>query len=326
MSILASGNAPDLLRKYLLVGASSDSPVDYFVFAGFIGISADPLFIGVSHLDDLEHYGPFRPTVEPLALMACDWVDPHKFKPQPPADRDIDILMVSNWSQRKRHWLLFSALRKLPSNLRVILVGRNALGRTANDVIEEAMAFDVKQNIEFFTNIPFEQVTELMCRAKVFLALSRREGACVAVTESMFADTPVVMMADAHVGAKAHINESTGAVATRGSLPRTTAELIEKRSALRPRAWATQHISAQVSSSRLNETLKSYCFRRGLPWTSDIAPLCWDYVPSYLNPDDDARLSAATRDFEAEYGLKLLRFRYNSTREKPSMQALAGRR
>jgi len=40
--------------------------------------------------------------------------------------------------------------------------------------------------------------------------LSRREGSCVVVAESMFADTPVALLDNAVIGSRAFINDQTG--------------------------------------------------------------------------------------------------------------------
>ncbi len=55
------------LTEYLLVGASSWSPTDYAVLAGFAGLTDDPLFIGVSNRADVVDYDVLRPVV------TCVW-------------------------------------------------------------------------------------------------------------------------------------------------------------------------------------------------------------------------------------------------------------
>jgi hypothetical protein len=111
MRIIAHHDARALLAEYSLVGASSWSPPDFTPLAAFGGISAEPLFIGISNLSDVEAYGMMRPTVEPLPILASDWVDPGAYAPRPHAERTIDLLMVAHWGRFKRHWLLWEALR-----------------------------------------------------------------------------------------------------------------------------------------------------------------------------------------------------------------------
>ena len=48
----------------------------------------------------------------------------------------------------------------------------------------------------------------------------------------------------------------------------------------------------------------------GRPWTDDLAPMCWRYVPTYLRPEDAARLQPAVTDLESRYGVRLKPFKY----------------
>jgi glycosyltransferase involved in cell wall biosynthesis len=312
MRLLAHHDARRFFERYLLVGASSWSPPDYAVFANFAGLSEDPLFIGISNVADLETYAVMAPTVQAVPLMACDWVDASMYAPKPRAERSIDLLMVAHWAPFKRHWLLFEALRKLPRDLRIVLIGRDAEGRTERELRAEARAFGVRQDLEVVKNVSIEEVAAYQCDAKVAVQLSQREGSCVAVTEAMFADTPVAMMRDAHVGAKAHVNAETGRLFSRSELPHGLARMLEGDVPHSPRRWALANITAQRSSERLNTQLRDHELRAGRPWTSDVAPLCWRYVPDYLDPADRARLAPGVDELKQEHGVQLVPFVFRS--------------
>lgn len=311
LRLLANHDARALLRDYLLVGASSWSPGDHAVMASMQGLSDDPMFVGISNLADVDHYRLWSPgggTV-PLPITAADWTDPASFQPRPHQKRDVDIVMVSHFAKWKRHWLLFEALQRLPASLRVVLIGRKAAdGRTEVDILREARAFGVRQHLEIYKNIEFDQVAAHQCNAKVAIALSRREGSCVSVTEAMFADTPVVMMDDAHVGAVAYVNDTTGRVTSRKALAATVMDVIEDSAGFAPRAWALKNISASATSAKLNKILRDYCVGRGKPWTRDVAPMCWRYVPQYLNRADEQRLAPAVERLRRDHGVVLARF------------------
>ena len=240
--------------------------------------------------------------------MACDWIDPTFYDPKPAAERDIDILMIANFSRFKRHWLLFQALRRMRRGLRVTLIGRAGDGRDASALREEARAFGVKQDLEIVSNVGIDVVTAYQCRAKTGAIFSQREGSCVAVTECFFADTPVAMMDDAHVGSKAYINGRTGVLLSPGDMHRTLSAFIEERERYEPRAWAMEHITCHTSSARLNEILRDHARATGRPWTRDIAPLCWRYVPSYAHPEDDARMQPAVDELRERHGVALAKY------------------
>ena len=306
MRLVANCDARRVLRDYFLVGASSWSPPDYSAFASLSGLSPDPVFIGISNPVDVEQYRLFEPHVRAVPLMASSWINPNRFKPKPYRERQIDILMVANWHRFKRHWLLFEALRRMDRGLRIMLIGSNGDGRTERHIRTEMRAFGVRQDVELRTDIDVDQVYAYECDAKLGAILSRREGSCVAVAECLFADTPVVMMKDAHVGSKAFINEQTGALSTRSRLASDLSRLLERPTPLSPREWAKGNIDCFRSSQALNDQLRAYSDAVGLPWTRDITPLEWHLVPKYARPEDGARMRSAVEMLRSDYGVNLV--------------------
>lgn len=308
MKILTGRDPKTFFRNYILVGASSSSPCDYAVFANLCGLSDDPMFMGISNRSDFPQYRTFAPNIYPVSTMACDWCDPDFYRPRPRNQRSIDILMVAHFERLKRHWLLFEALRQMPKHLNVVLIGREGPGRTEREIRAEARAFGVPQNLTILSALEIDEVMAHQCNAKVSVMLSKREGSCVAVTEAFFADTPVVMMRDAHIGARAYINDYTGVIAKRGKLHLVLSEMLKRSSSYSPRTWACENISARHSSERLNAILRDYSLKAGKPWTRDIAPLCWRYVPRYLDSADAERLKPAVEQLRIRYGIELEEF------------------
>ena len=310
MRLVLHHDARAFFSEYLLVGASSGSPPDYAAFANLAGLSPDPIFVGVSNPADMAAYQLMSPVIRAVPLMASDWINPDHYAPKPRAHREIDILMVANWLRLKRHWLLFEALRTMRRDLRVVLVGRNATGRTEKDLRAEAKAFGVRQELEIHTNIPYEEVTRHECDARISLLFSYREGSCVAPAECLFADTPVGMMRDAHVGSKAYINSRTGLLFDRHRLGHALSRFLEESDRFTPRAWALENISCHHSSRRLNELLRDHARSVGQPWTRDLAPLCWRYVPAYVDPADESRMAPAVEELCRRHGVELVKFIY----------------
>lgn len=306
MRLIANYDARRFFKDYFLVGASSWSPPDYAAFASLSGLSSDPVFIGISNPVDVEHYRLFEPHVRAVPLLASDWINPDRFSPKPIREREIDILMVANWLRFKRHWLLFEALKRMDRRLRIVLIGRNGDGRTEREIRAELAAFGVRQEVELITDISIDEVFSHQCNAKVGAIFSRREGSCVAVAECLFADTPVAMMRDAHVGSKAYINEETGCITSRGRIAADLSRLLERPAPLAPRAWAVEHITCHRASRVLNEQLRAYSHSKGLPWTTDIASLEWHSAPRYADPASDERMKAAVEQLRTEYGIRLI--------------------
>ena len=313
MRMVAHYDARAILSEYFIVGASSWSPTDFAALANFAGLSRDPIFMGISNASDTEAYRIMRPVVRPIDMMASDLIDPDFYQPKPRGERQVDILMVANWMRFKRHWLLFEALRDMPKSLRVVLVGRNAPGRSERELRAEARAYGAPQDIEYLTNIPIHEVMQLQCDARVSAVFSHREGSCLAITESFFADTPVAVMHDGHIGSKAYINSRTGILCSREGLAGQLNRFLEESDSFQPREWALGTIDCYTTSGRVNELLRDYSREAGLPWTEDIVPFCRRYVPEYASPEDEARMQPAIDQLRARHGVELQKFVYRPT-------------
>jgi hypothetical protein len=308
--LLVHHDARRFLAEYLLVGASSSSPADFGLLAGFAGLSDDPLFIGISNPADTEAYAVLHPTVAALPVMACDWINPGYYSPRPQEHRAIDILMVANFLPVKRHWLLFQALRDMRADLRVVLIGIRTPTRGEAELRAEARAFGARQELEILTNASIDTVTAYQCNARISVILTQREGSCVAVTESFFADTPVAMMRGCHVGSRAYINDHTGVLLAPRRLAYQLSAFLERSAEFRPRQWAMEHITCFHTSARVNATLRDHCLGRGQPWTRDIRPMCRRYVASYVNSADERELKPALDQLRERHGIDLERFVY----------------
>lgn len=306
MTIARAPGAREFFKDYYLFGASSWSPPDYASFAHLTGLSDDPVYMGISNLADLDAYAIMRPVIEPVKIMACDWINPAYYEPKPRADRQIDILMVANWLAFKRHWLLFEALRDLPASLNVVLVGRDGEGRTEKTILDEARAFGVRQTLQLYTDIDIEQVTKLQCDARVSLLFSAREGSCVAPVECFFADTPVGMMEGCHIGSKAYINPSTGALFRRTGLGRQVQAFLDRADTYTPRQWAMENVTCHQTTNRLNALLKANARQRHQPWTVDIAPMCRRYMPRLVHAEDAVRFGETIATFPDRYGFTVI--------------------
>lgn len=312
MRLLAHSRIHELLRDYIIVGASSWSPTDFAMMASFAGLGEDPLFLCVSNAADEAAYRIAAPAVRPSPLLASNWIDSRLYQGRPHEEREIDFLMVANFSRFKRHWLLFRALRDMPRDVRVTILGMATADRTADVLRAEARAFGVRQDLDIRTNVSIEEVAACQGNARVSLIFSRREGSCVATAESLFAGAPVGMMRDAHIGSKAYINEATGVLLDYRNLPRQLLEFRDRSGTYRAREWADANISAWTSSARLNTEMRDYARETRRPWTRDLAPMCWRYVPSYLDAADAERLQPAVDELAQRYNVRLKKFVYRA--------------
>src|SRR5207237_7519350 len=119
--------------------------------------------------------------------------------------------------------------------------------------------------------------------SRISLVFSRQEGACIAVAESLFADTPVGLFRNARIGSKAFINPQTGRLLDYRNLARQLRQFVEDAEQFSPRQWALRHISCHESLAVLNHVLRQAALDEGREWTRDRVPFRSDLVPSCLS-------------------------------------------
>ena len=297
-------NAKDLgylSEKFDIILSTSWSPTDYALLALALQSLRGTIFVQACNHMEIPWIEGFSPRLKCLPCIACDWIDPDCYQPKPFAQRQTDILMVANWAPFKRHWQLFDALRRMPRYLRITMIGQAEGPHTLAMVRDQAAQFGVKQDINFVENIAVEDVTRHQCDSKISLVLSRREGCCVAAVESLFADSPLGMMRDAHVGPKAYISDQTGVLLTPARMDLQLQKFLENAEGSQARAWATKNISCHESIAKVNALLRSHAKQHNAPWTTDLKTPHWRPYPIFLNPNDREEMRPVYEDLCARF-------------------------
>jgi hypothetical protein len=189
--------------------------------------------------------------------------------------------------------------------LRVLLVGQDQDGRSADTIRELARWYGVADRFTILSNQPHREVAKLFCQARASVVLSKREGSCVVVAESLFADAPVALLQDAVIGSRVFINEQTGRFLDERNLAHDLTEFVQNAGHCQPRAWAEQNISCWRSTQILNDTLRQHALERGQVWTQDIAPLQWSPDPQLARADDRQRLASERKAIFERFGLEI---------------------
>ncbi len=298
---LADADLAWLDAHYHLILVASWSPTDYALLGSALLRLKSPLFLQCANEAERARLAALDPRLIVLPGLACDWVDPAFYQPKPMAERSIDVLMVANWGEFKRHWEFFLALRRLPANLRVILIGQREGGRDRAFIERLARSLGVPQQLELLESLPIERVTELECDARVSVILSRREGGCVAAVESLFAGCALAMRADAHIGSSAHINDHTGRRLRPGHIAQDLAALLTEAGSLDPRVWACAHISNDLTLQRINAMLQAQALTEGRPWTTDLAVPHWRPHPTLAQTADRKKLQPAYAELHQRF-------------------------
>jgi glycosyltransferase involved in cell wall biosynthesis len=321
LRLFRSGQAAAIAQRYDLILGPSWSPPPEPALLLALKLWPGRLYTFLSNHTDAERMRALSRTLMPIPLLSSSWVDPSSFEPYLKQRRDLDIVMLANFATFKRHWLLFDALRSLPASCTVLLMGVGMEGRTEGDLLQEAARFGVAGRFDLLVKPTREQIARNLARARVSLVLSRREGSCVAVTESLFADTPVGLVRGAHIGSRYFLNDRTGRLLREAHLASDLAEFIATADSYRPRAWALSHITYRHSTALLNHTLREMARQDGVPWTRDIEPISKDTISRYPDPEGALAMQPHIDAFEREYGLRL--GRGIGTSKTPTFAAVA---
>ncbi|WP_038165622.1 glycosyltransferase [Verrucomicrobium sp. BvORR106] len=280
-----------LLSRYDLVLSTSWSPTSYALLEWALHRVPGTLYLEAGNPAEMAKLEAYHPRIKCVSTMPCEWIHPGNFAPRPHAARTYDVLMVANWAPFKRHYELFAALAKLPASLKVVLIGQKEAGRTAQSIIATARDLGAKQELEVLESLPIQRVREIQCDSKTAVLMSRREGSCVAAMEALFANTPIGMRSDAHVGSRKYVNEHTGRLFNpRRGIHHELAALLEAAPYLEPRRWAADHLSCHQAITRLNHELKDHATGQGRRWTRDLAAMCWNPYPTYVREADAQEL------------------------------------
>jgi hypothetical protein len=297
----------EFAERYTLVLSPSWSPPHSIPAYLFPRLYPDPIFCLISNRRDLDIFPRISDKYKMVPLYASNWVDPREFSPIALAEKNIDIFMLANFAKYKRHHALFEALRGLSDNYRIVLVGQRDSGRTKDTLFNEAGAFGVRDRFEIRENVSDGELRDIFVHAKTSLILSQREGSCVAVVESMFANTPVGVYEDAEVGSRGFVNEHTGRLLRHNDLAAQLKDFVEASAQYEPRKWVMENGIGCVASSRtLNQALKQDALANGGEWTEDIATLRWRPNPGYYDPADAERLCACYGEIESRCGITIV--------------------
>lgn len=272
-SILDSGLSNVILERYHIIFIPSWTGLyspELFRLASLA--DKEPVFVMPVHSNERALVETLGDNCQPLPFNAASWVNATFFEGEP-LERDIDCLMVANFAGFKRHWLLFKALSGLPKNITATCVGVPLGSRTTDSIREEARDYGVEDRVTIVEDPSQEELRRYFRRAKMFCAMSFREGSFISVAESLMAGTPVLMFRNAHIGTKSLINENTGALVK--SVPDLRGKILELMKFTEHetvRRASVDTISAQANSRKLNEMLKEWSVSTGREWSRNLEP------------------------------------------------------
>jgi len=306
MKLAALPSLEKVQKKYHIVFLPSWQPFYSMAFYLYLSKTKEPLWIMPSSARDKELCATLGSIVQPLPFQASSWVNADFYK-HDNVKKNIDVIMIANFSSYKRHWKLFEILKDLPPCSKVVIAGRPLQRRTEEVLLKEAEAFGARDRFELVKNPSDEMLLDYLFRAKLFCAMSHKEGSYIAIAEALLAGTPVGMFEDAIIGSKDYINSNTGILFTnKEPLSRQIVNFLQKAGRLDPSEWARENISAQVNGDKLNDIMKQICLAKGGEWTTDLAGFyCKNFNFHYSDPDNINIFSGEYIALEYSVGLKI---------------------
>lgn len=108
-----------------------------------------------------------------------------------PHDKKI-MVTIAHLGKRKGHYEVIKALKKLPEDILLVLIGGEAQGGTREELLKAAKENSVEKKLIIKGPRPYEEIPEYLSAADLSILASYREGCPNAVLESLACGTPVV--------------------------------------------------------------------------------------------------------------------------------------
>jgi glycosyltransferase involved in cell wall biosynthesis len=223
---------------------------------------SDPILVMASEPLDREFLHGLGTNLMPIPIGASDWTDYRIFRPIT-GEREYDVIYVANLTWIKRVHVLLRALCNIARRGRtlkaVIVLSSWGGSPEAKAAFEQLLDFyGVRSQVTVLWGVDRIQLNEWVGRARVSVLLSRKEGSNKTLFESIFADTPVLLLRD-NVGVnKEHINEHTGRLVSEEELPDALIEFSDGAAkGFSPRSWAMAHIAPEITTKKLEAAFEA---------------------------------------------------------------------
>lgn len=251
-----------------------------------------PVLVQCFTQEDFEFVSTVGVPLVPVRLGPADWVDADLFAPAG-GPKTHDLVMVASWAPRKRHALLFRALRDIRDrDIRVLLIGFPWGGRTADDIRRRVRGIgNGRVTVDVLESLPAQEVAAHVSRCRVFVFLSRKEGDNKALVEAMFANVPAIVYDRTVGGARSRINSATGVLASDARLADTIRYMLDHHEAFAPRAWALEHAGSANATRVLNDALRQVVISAGGTYTENVVEKTNSPNLQYKDPQNRVRFS-----------------------------------
>ena len=284
---------PSLAARYVFVLEPSSWGYEDPGFFLYVGADMD-VVVQSPWSRDYAFIEQLNSNLEPVRIGAGDWVNPQVFCSNKRAhERRFDLVAVSAWSALKRHEDLFRAVASLDAagrSLRIALIGY-PVDWTQDKIRRLARKYGIEDRCTIYEAVPQSVVAEVVGDSRLYVLMSRREGANRALYEALWCDTPVAVF-DAHRGVNTDIiHGEVGTLYNAAGLGAAIARVLDAPGEYHARAWAERNTGYRNSTVALTALLRRRAAARGLPWTEDLAEKINAPDMLYANPRDVERFA-----------------------------------
>ena len=243
------------------------------------------VFVEATELLDRIALNALTTNLVPLSFGASDWVNYNSYY-ELDLDKQYDSIYVANTSHIKRIIRYIKAIKKISENsdpdYKGCLVCASWGGK--QEIIRSIPEyFGIESNIEIHFSLNRESLNKVINSSKVNILLSYKEGSNRSLFESMFANVPVICIAE-NIGVnKCYINEHTGLLLSDRFLEDGLLHMKDSWKKYQPKKWARANISPEKTTEKLLAVLEA---RGDLHDSSQVYIKTNNPECSYLNYPD----------------------------------------
>ena len=223
----------------------------------------DAVYIEATELLDRTALNALTTNLIPLSFGASDWVDYNSFYERE-LEKQYDSVYVANTNHIKRVIRYLKAIKNISKNggsdYKGCLVCA-CWGGKENVIRSLPKYFGVEGNITVYFSLNKEELNKVINESKTNILLSYKEGSNRSLFEAMFANTPVICIAE-NIGVnKSYINEYTGLLISDRFLEDGLLYMKDNWRNYQPKKWAFDNISPEKTTEKLFALLEA---RNGL--------------------------------------------------------------
>lgn len=293
-------NISELLKDYHLVLEPS--------WAGYADVDIlfwtkyeEPIIVQATEIRDRKFISRLDSNLFPVSFGASDWVDYRLFTKIDNSTIIYDAVYVANLNPIKRIHSYFHAIREIKRkghsiNAALVTASWGGRGKWLDNLLDY---YDVRDLVTCFQEFTPAQVNEIFNQSKVSVLLSLKEGSNRTLFESIFADTPVIALAE-NIGInKEYINDQTGMLVQDNGLADALLAFKTDKLEYHPREWAFKNIAPEVTRTKLVEAITKINNNANIQ-EKDVAIKINSPKAIHMYNEDTIRLSA-TRDLLTKF-------------------------